>query len=134
MPASVHRGSTERGLRGARERDISIMNSDLIDNDRLKHEIEHLIEECTLLKGVLRTRWTKPMADEQRRHVHVRRKLTDRFVLLAHLRGKRHVIHAPRSLPEGEEWDAVAWNVRVAERIAPDYARASVEAQPEAAR
>jgi hypothetical protein len=112
------------------------MNSETIDTNRLKHDIEQLIAECIDLKAVLRTRWTKPMADEQRRHLAVRRKVTERFVLLAHLRGKQHVIHAPRSLAEGEEWNPSAWNARVAERLAPDYARREpvAAAQPEAAR
>src|SRR5687767_2667495 len=116
--------------------DTSIMNTNYenIDIERLKHDILQLIEECMKVKGVLRVRWEKPMADEQRRHVRVRRKLTERFVLAAHLRGKRHVIHAPRSLSEGEAWDAVAWNARVAERIAPDYARAAMPAQTEGLR
>jgi hypothetical protein len=116
--------------------DTSIMNTDYgnIDIERLKIDILNLIEECMVLKRVLRVRWEKPMADEQRRHVHVRRKLTERFVLFAHVRGKRHVIHAPRALPEGEAWDAAAWNARVAERIRPDYARPVMPAQTEEAR
>ncbi len=114
-----------------------------IDTNRLKHDIEQLIAECTDLKSVLRATWTKPMADEQRRHLAVRRRLTERFVLLAHTRRKQHITHRPRSLPEGEEWNVIEHNTRIAERLAPDYARASegegesattTAAQPEAGR
>jgi hypothetical protein len=63
------------------------------DARRLTAEIRLLIEDCIHLKRLLGSRWTRPMAEEQQRLVHTRRKLTERFVLLAASRGRLHVIH-----------------------------------------
>jgi len=95
---------------------------DRIDSDKLKRDIASLATECIELKRPLRTTWTRPMADEQRRLCRRRRQLTELHVLLAQSRGRRHVAAPPRGA--AAEWDAEAWNARIAARVALDYARA----------
>ena len=102
--------------------------------ENLKSDILKLIEECISAKRVLRAPWEGPMADLQRRHLGSKRRLTDRFVLLARTRGRLHVTHRPRGVADGEEWNAEEWNTRVAERLLPDYARAAMTEEAEAAR
>jgi hypothetical protein len=85
---------------------------------RLGRDLAALIAECIELKTVLRTTWTRPMKDEQQRLIRVRRKLTERFVLLASLRGKIHV----RNVENPTEYHRA-----IAERLAPEYALASEE-------
>jgi hypothetical protein len=100
------------------------MNLEQLDSLRLRSDIQGLIADCSGLKTVLRARWTRPMADEQRRHARARRKLTALFILLAYARGRLHVRTAPREVRHAEaDWDALSWNRRVAERIVSDYAR-----------
>jgi hypothetical protein len=94
-----------------------------VDIDRRRADLAQLTAECIEVKRALRSTWTRPMADEQRRHARLRRNITERLVLLALLRSKLHVIHPPRDA--GEPWDAAVWNAKVAERIAPAYARAA---------
>jgi len=92
----------------------------------LQNDIRTLIADCIHLKTLLRARWTRPMAEEQRRLIRTRRRLTARFVLLAVARGRLHVIHPPRELRDApgfdlESWDAAAYNARIAERLLPGY-------------
>jgi len=61
-----------------------------LDTRRLADDVVRLIVECTELKKLLRTTWTRPMADEQRALARARRRVTDLFILKAHLRGKIH--------------------------------------------
>jgi hypothetical protein len=113
------------------------MLSQRIDIARLRADLLESTAQCTETKRVLRTRWTKPMADEQRRLVRLRRKITDLLVLYAHVRGKLHVTACPRALREGKEgeppWDAGAFNARIAERVALDYGVSGPEAGTQAA-
>lgn len=101
-----------------------------IDTSRLTNDIRALIADCTHLKSLLRRRWVRPMAEEQRQLVRVRRRLTERFVLLALLRKRIHVRRAPpelRDLPgfDPMAWDATAHAQVTARRLLPDYARTS---------
>jgi hypothetical protein len=98
-----------------------------IDRSRLRHDIDQLTADCIHLKTLLRTRWTKPMKDEQQRHARVRRKLTELFVLYAFSRSRLHVRTRPRDLPEGATWDAAAYAATVASRLLPSYAASILE-------
>lgn len=63
------------------------------------------------------------MADPQRALRRLGRTLTELHVLLARARARLHVLTPPRELPPSNEpWDALAWNTRIAERVALDYA------------
>ncbi len=102
-----------------------------IDTSRLKHDIDLLIADCIFLKSSLRARWLRPMADEQRRLVFVRRKLTERFVLLAASRKRLHVKTPPADVRDasGSAFDASAWNAAahaeaIVSRLLPEYDRA----------
>ena len=96
---------------------------DRIDSEKLKRDIAGLVAECIELKRALRTTWTRPMADEQRRLCRRRRQLTELHVLRALSRGRRHVTAPPRGF--AGDWDAEAHNARIAARVALDYARPS---------
>ena len=61
-----------------------------IDEKKLADDVVRLVVECTELKKLLRKTWTRPMADEQKRHARARRAVTDLFILLAHSRGRVH--------------------------------------------
>ena len=90
---------------------------------RLGTDLTALAREAILLKRALRTTWTRPMAEEQRALVRLRRRTTELCVLRAFLRGRRHL---QRPLREGAypgmTWDGEAWHAKVAERVAKDYA------------
>jgi len=81
-----------------------------LDTTRLGHDVAHLASTCTDLKKLLRTTWTRPMAEEQRAHARARRRATELLVLLAHARGR---IHAQTLSPDE--------HARVAERVATPY-------------
>jgi hypothetical protein len=105
------------------------MLSSKIDRPRLGRDIHALIADCIHLKRLLRTRWTRPMAEEQQRQLRLARQLTERFILLAASRGRLHVRHHPRELRDGGTWDAAGHNRTIAERLLPEYAVA--ETMPE---
>lgn len=92
----------------------------MLDHSKIRSDIALLIADCIHLKSLLRTTWTRPMADEQRRLVRVRRKLTELFVLLAFSREKLHVLKAPPHFVG--QWDAGAYHRTIAMRLTPDYA------------
>jgi hypothetical protein len=93
-----------------------------IDQNRLKSAIASLTLDCIHLKQVLRTRWTRPMIDEQRRLIRVRRSVTELHVLLALSRKRLHVIHPPRDFTgDREKWNATEYNQTVASRILPEF-------------
>jgi hypothetical protein len=108
---------------------LAITLTNPIDASRLKSDINALIADCIHLKTLLRTRWTRPMAEEQKRLARVRRKLTDLFILLAASRKRLHIIHAPREVRDSggpdfdlKAWDAAAYNATIANRLLPEYA------------
>jgi hypothetical protein len=99
----------------------------MLDISKLRSAISQLVADCIHLKSVLRVTWTRPMAEEQRRLVRVRRELTDLFVLLAFSRKKLHLRAAPRDLDGGTApWDAAAYHRQIAMRLMPEY---SVDAE-----
>lgn len=82
-----------------------------IDEVKLADDVVRLVVECIELKTLLRATWTRPMADEQRRYARARRRVTDLFILKAHLRGRVHA----RSLSAED-------HARVADLTAAGYA------------
>jgi hypothetical protein len=100
-----------------------------IDKNRLKSAIASLTLDCIHLKQVLRTRWTRPMIDEQRRLIRVRRAITELHVLLALSRKRLHVIHPPRDFTgDREKWNAAEYNQTIATRLLPEYETAPAAA------
>jgi hypothetical protein len=85
-------------------------------------DMRSLEAELRPLKQMLRTTWERPMGDEQRRMVVLRRKLTDLFITLALSRGRLHVRSRPRDLAPDATWDPHAHAKRVFDRCAAFYA------------
>ncbi len=106
------------------------MRFDRIDVSRLKSDLAAVASQCLALKRALRRPWEEPMADTQRRLCRLRRRATELHVLFALRRGRFHVIAPPRERsPSDAAWDREAWNARVAERAALDYALPSDAAE-----
>lgn len=98
------------------------MPSLLIDTLRLRLDIASVTIECREIKALLRRRWDRPMAEEQRRLARLRRHATELHILRAVARGRVHVSARPIELRGApDEWDPIAYNRRIAERIALDY-------------
>jgi hypothetical protein len=89
-----------------------------VDVVRLKADIVGFSRRSRALKRVLRVRWERPMADEQRELAELRVRITRLCVLRAFLRGKVHICRPPRG---ATEWDGAAYHARVAERAAREY-------------
>lgn len=93
-----------------------------IDTLRLGADIDALARDAKATKALLRTTWTRPMADEQKKLVGLRRRLTELHVLLAWSRGKKHVTKPiADTWYTSQAWDEATWHVVVAERAAKDY-------------
>ncbi len=104
------------------------MSRIIINEAMLARDIAQFSADCIHLKKALRTTWTRPMAEEQRRLVRVRRSLTELHVLLAWSRGRLHVRTAPREVRDaaGESfdpstWDAVGYHQTVVDRVMKPY-------------
>src|SRR5260221_14376378 len=98
-----------------------------IDLARLISDLEALATESRALKVLLRTRWTRPMADEQRRLARVRHRTTELCIVRARTRGNWHVQTMPRAYTgAAESWDREAWGTAIAARVAKDYALAVI--------
>ena len=91
----------------------------MIDGNKLRADVGALAHECRALKKVLRTTWTGPMADEQRRLTRLKRRVTDLCVLRAWSRKRLHVRNVE---------DAEAWHAAIASRVAKDYPLANIDA------
>jgi hypothetical protein len=65
--------------------------------------IKDVEREIRELKGVLRARWERPMADEQRRHRFLKKKATELYVTVAFARGRLHVRKPPGALATSVE-------------------------------
>jgi hypothetical protein len=102
----------------------------IIDSERLRADTNALARECRALKDVLGTTWTRPMADEQRKLVRLRWRVTELCVLRAWSRQRVHVKTAPQNSPL--DWDCAAWHSKIAERVAKDYACADANANANA--
>ena len=81
--------------------------------------LHELCERIRALKGVLGTRWEKPMAAEQRELSRLKVRVTELCALRAFARGRLHLRQAP--LNAHADWDAVTYHRGVAERLAPSY-------------
>jgi hypothetical protein len=100
--------------------------NEAIDVVALVRDIRATAEQITALKRALRTRWLRPMADEQRALCRLRRRATELCVLRAWSRGRRHLTRAPRDgFSPLEAWEPDAYHRRVAERVGASYARAA---------
>ena len=62
-----------------------------VDLTRLKHDLRAAAARAKALKALLRRRWTRPMADEQRALAALRKRTTRLCVLRASLRGRLHL-------------------------------------------
>jgi hypothetical protein len=94
-----------------------------IDLPRLRADLRATARALGEVKRMLRTRWTEPMAEPQRRLCRLRRRATELCVLRAHLRGRLHCTHQPDVTPSpaSPPWDRVIWHAQVASRVARDY-------------
>jgi hypothetical protein len=94
-----------------------------IDVRRLCADLRALAIESRAMKTILRATWTRPMHDEQRKLARMRRRATELCVLRAFARGRRHV-RAPlrEGAYPGMKWDCDEWHMKVAERVAKEYA------------
>ena len=93
----------------------------MMNQRRLKEDLKTTIERITTLKRVLRATWTRPMADEQREHHHLRRRATELCVLRASVRAKLHLRAIPRWVGAAAEADFAAWHAKLVARVAKDY-------------
>ena len=96
----------------------------MIDGNKLRADLGVLARECRALKNMLRTTWTRPMADEQRHLARLRRRVTELCVLRAFSRRR---LHARSGGPASDLAERVAWHTRIAERVAKDYPVTRVE-------
>jgi len=100
-----------------------------INMTRLRADSKDLAAECRQYKERLGERWTEPMGDIQRALARTRRRLTELHVFGASLRGRYHVVRAPRGA--SETWTAEAHRQAIAERVLREYVlEARAEASP----
>ena len=99
-----------------------MLNDQTVDVRRLRGDLALFAARSRSLKLLLRTRWERPMADEQRELAEIRKRTTRLCVLRAFLRGRVHVQQPPRDGSfTGADWDASVYQSRVAERAAREY-------------
>ena len=91
-----------------------------INHRHLRADIGAVAVRIRDLKRVLRVRWTRPMAREQRELCQLKLRATELCALSAFARGRIHVRARPRGAPG--DWSAVEYHRRVAERLGPSYA------------
>ncbi len=91
-----------------------------LDRQRLRGDLARLVTENLSIKHALRSTWTTPMADAQRRHVFLRRRITELCALLAASRGRLHVTRPPRG--HAGPFDAIAHRDALVLRAGRDYA------------
>lgn len=90
-----------------------------IDRRAFSAEISAYSEEIRALKRVLRARWDRPMAAEQRQLCGLKQRATELCALRAFSRGRLHLKKPPRD--GGAEWDALVYHQRIVERLGPSY-------------
>jgi hypothetical protein len=93
-----------------------------LDSALFRADIGDLTARIKSLKKLLRARWEKPMADEQRELARLKARATDLCALRAFSRGKLHLLRAPAGFTG--EWNAPAYHRRIAERLGPTYSLA----------
>lgn len=91
----------------------------------LRADIRGISAEIRGLKRVLRSRWLRPMATEQRQLCQLQQRATELCALSAWSRGKLHLTRPPRSA--SNDWNPVTFNLRLVERLAPSYSSALPE-------
>ena len=91
-----------------------------INHHYLRADIRALAARIRELKQVLRARWTRPMAGEQRELCRLKLRATELCALSAFARGRHHLRLPPRGAPS--DWSAPEYHRRIAERLAPSYA------------
>ncbi len=72
------------------------------------------------LKRLLRARWTRPMADEQRELCRLKHRATELCALRAFARGRFHLQKAPRDAAERLEVLSI-YHQRIVDRLGPSY-------------
>jgi hypothetical protein len=91
-----------------------------IDRGRLLADLQDHSAQIRTLKRALRTRWLRPMADEQRELWRLKRRATELCALSAFTRGRFHLVRPPRGA--ASDWNAAVYHRRVAERLGASYA------------
>lgn len=97
------------------------MNPINIDIPLLRRELADTARESRALKRILRTRWVRPMAAEQKTLAALAARMTALCILRAHLRGRFHRDRPPRGL-DPARWDRTAYHQQMAARAADRYA------------
>lgn len=101
---------------------------------QLKTDIAALEEQIREVKTALRSTWEQPMSNKQYTLIDLKAKVTKLYTLRAWNRGKLHRLNPPEALRQTQahsisegfdiiEWDATKHNKKIAEAIAPQYAR-----------
>jgi hypothetical protein len=90
-----------------------------IHHPALRADLVAISQEIRDLKRLLRARWTRPMADEQRELCTLKRRATELCALRAFARGRFHLQKAPRDAANG--WNALLYHQRIVERLGPSY-------------
>jgi hypothetical protein len=90
-----------------------------IHHPSLRADLAAISAEIRDLKRFLRTRWVRPMADEQRSLYGLKHRATELCALRAFARGRFHLTKAPPAAPS--DWNALTYHQRIAERLAPSY-------------
>ena len=94
----------------------------LINHQALREDIAALAQQLRTHKGALRRTWTEPMGDVQAEVHRLKNDATERLILLAHARGRRHLSSPPRWMRDaGLSDDLDPYQERVATRLAKDY-------------
>ncbi len=96
-----------------------------IHHPALLADLVEIAAAIRALKRLLRGRWTRPMAEEQRALHALKQRATDLYALLAFAHGRFHLQRAPRGAPS--DWDALIYHQRIAERLGPSYTLALSE-------
>jgi hypothetical protein len=91
-----------------------------IDYPSLRRDLRMGEGQIRALKRVLRVRWQRPMAAEQRELCRLKLRATELCALVAFTRGKLHVRVPPRGAPL--DWGAALYHRSIAERLGPSYA------------
>lgn len=90
-----------------------------LNRAQLCAEIRAISGQIKALKALLRARWKRPMAGEQRELCRLKQRATELCALSAFARGKLHLQKPPRGAPS--DWNAVVYHQRIVERLAPSY-------------
>ncbi len=104
-----------------------------LDVSRIIADIKSTEERIRSVKKLLRQRWTRPMAEEQRAWLRLARRATELYVLRAQLRGRIHQRGRPPQCACGDVWIPARHADVVARRVGLAYARVSQTTADESA-